>query len=129
MDEVAAISERFGILSPHLDERGRRLLAATEAAVIGRGGISLVSRAIGMVRRSIAKGLEEVKALPAEGIGTGSARIRKAGGGRKRSTETDPALLQDLESLIEPVTRGDPESPLRWTSKSVRHIADELYAM
>lgn len=127
MDEIAAISERFVMLAPHLDEKGRRLLAAAEAAIIGRGGISLVSRAVGMVRRSIAVGAAELKAKPSDDVG--SARIRKPGGGRKKSKETDPTLLQDLETLIEPGTRGDPESPLKWTLKSVRNLADELIEM
>jgi hypothetical protein len=121
MAEVEAIKRRFELLGPHLDERTRRLLAASEAVVIGRGGASLVARATGVSRRMIGDGIKELDAGPAEGV-----RIRRSGGGRKRTSDTDPTLLGDLEGLVEPVTRGDPESPLRWTCKSVRKLAEEL---
>jgi len=121
MAEVEAIKRRFELLGPHLDERTRRLLAASEAVVIGRGGASLVARATGVSRRMIGDGIKELDAGPAEGV-----RIRRPGGGRKRTSDTDPTLLGDLEGLVEPATRGDPESPLRWTCKSVRKLAEEL---
>jgi hypothetical protein len=121
MAEVEAIKRRFELLGPHLDERTRRLLAASEAVVIGRGGSSLVARATGVSRRMIGNGIKELDAGPADGV-----RIRRPGGGRKRTSDTDPTLLGDLEGLVEPVTRGDPESPLRWTCKSVRKLAEEL---
>jgi hypothetical protein len=121
------IKERFTLLSGTLDERMRRLIAAAEAKVAGYGGISLVSRATGVSRRAITIGLEELKN---PGLISGSAvhptRVRQCGGGRKKTTSQDPTLLSDLEKLIEPLTRGDPESPLRWTCKSLRKLADEL---
>ena len=107
----------------------RRLVAAAEAKAAGYGGVSLVSRATGVSRRAITVGLEELKN---PGLGSGSrritARVRKIGGGRKKATAQDVTLLSDLERLIEPLTRGDPESPLRWTCKSLRKLAGELVA-
>ena len=119
------IKKRFKTLEPFLDERLRRIYSATEAKVIGYGGISIVSRETGVSRRAIALGKEEIKHPPPKS----SQRIRKEGGGRKRTVDQDPTLKQDLESLVEPVTRGDPESPLRWTSKSVRKLSIELKKM
>ncbi len=122
MAEEEAIKRRFGLLGPHLDERTRRLLAASEAVAVGRGGASVVARATGVSRRVIGEGIKELSAAPTGG----AARIRRPGGGRKRTSDTDPTLRGDLERLVEPVTRGDPESPLRWTCKSVRKLAEEL---
>ncbi len=106
---------------PHLNERSRRMLAATEAVGIGYGGVSLVSRACGLSRVTITKGINELDAspLPAE-------RIRRAGGGRQRLVMRDPKLTEVLDVLVEPLSRGDPESPLRWTCKSTRLLAGEL---
>jgi Rhodopirellula transposase DDE domain len=122
MAEVEAIQRRFELLARHLDERTRRLLAASEAMAIGRGGASTVARATGVSRRVIGAGIKELSDGPTAGAG----RIRRPGGGRKRTIDTDPTLRGDLERLVEPVTRGDPESPLRWTCKSVRKLAEEL---
>src|SRR5215210_4817735 len=122
MAEVEAIKRRFALLAGHLDERTRRLLAASEALAIGRGGAGMVARATGVSRRAIGAGIKEL----ADGPPAGAVRIRRPGGGRKRTTDTDPTLRADLERLVEPVTRGDPESPLRWTCKSVRELAGEL---
>jgi transposase len=122
MAEVEAIKRRFELLARHLDERTRRLLAASEALAIGRGGASAVARATGVSRRVIGEGIKELTGGPPAGAG----RIRRPGGGRKRTIDTDPTLREDLERLVEPVTRGDPESPLRWTCKSVRKLAAEL---
>ncbi len=122
MAEVEAIKRRFELLARHLDERTRRLLAASEAMAIGRGGASTVARATGVSRRVIGEGVKELT----DGPTAGAVRIRRPGGGRKRTTDTDPTLRRDLERLVEPVTRGDPESPLRWTCKSVRKLAEEL---
>jgi transposase len=122
MTEEEAIRHRFDLLAPHLDERTRRLMAGAEAQTIGFGGISMVARGTGMSRQAISRGIEELK-TPAR---TGSRGIRRAGGGRKKTVDTDPTLQEDLEKLINPTERGDPESPLRWTSKSVRHLAEEL---
>ena len=119
------IKTRFEMLAPFLNERTRRLAAAAEAASIGRGGISRVARATGVSRRAIASGLAELRA-PDD---SRSDRIRRAGGGRKRAVELDSTLRSDLERLIDPVTRGDPESPLRWTCKSIRKLAEELERM
>lgn len=119
-----SIAQRFELLEPHLDERLRRLVAAAEAQVLGSRGISLVSRCTGVSRRAIRQGLEELRQTPEAQEGT--LRIRRPGGGRKKTTDKDPALRADLERLVEPTTRGDPESPLRWTCKSVRQLAREL---
>src|SRR5512144_1347847 len=119
------IKARFELVAPFLNERTRRLAAAAEAASIGRGGISRAARATGVSRRAITSGLAELQAPTAPG----SARVRRAGGGRERAVDTDPTLRSDLERLIDPVTRGDPESPLRWTCKSIRKLAEELGQM
>jgi transposase len=123
------IKQRFSLLSGSLDERMRRLVAAAEAKVAGYGGVSLVARATGVSRRAITVGLEELKhAASPPAVSAPSARVRKTGGGRKKATAQDVTLLRDLERLIEPLTRGDPESPLRWTCKSLRRLAAELVA-
>jgi transposase len=119
------VRARFEMLAPFLNERTRRLAAAAEAAAIGRGGITRVSRATGVSRRAIASGLAQLKAPDDWDEG----RIRRPGGGRKRTVEADATLRADLERLIDPVTRGDPESPLRWTCKSIRKLAEELKRM
>src|SRR5215210_4921010 len=127
MVDVEGIKRRFEQLAPHLDERTRRLLAASEAVAIGRGGASVVARATGVSRRVIGEGIKELTETPARAAGqAGTVRIRRPGGGRKRTSETDPTLREDLERLVEPATRGDPGSPLRWTCKSVRKLAEEL---
>jgi hypothetical protein len=120
-----AIRTKFVRLKGALDERGRRLTAAAEAEALGEGGISIVSRAAGMSRSTIRRGLKELKS----GERRDPGYVRRAGGGRKRRAEEDPSLLADLESLIEPGTRGDPESVLRWTIKSVRRLSGELACM
>ena len=123
MADLAGIRFRFRALAAILDERSRRLLVAAESAAIGRGGISAVSTATGVSRSVIRKGMAELKqAVSSPPLG----RVRRPGGGRKRATERDPNLQRDLEKLVEPVTPGDPESPLRWTCKSVRKLAEEL---
>ena len=107
----------------------RRLVAAAEAKVAGYGGVSLVARATGVSRRAITVGLAELKHPASQSeVSATTARVRKTGGGRKKATAQDVTLLRDLERLIEPLTRGDPESPLRWTCKSLRRLADELVA-
>jgi hypothetical protein len=108
-----------------LDERGRRQWAAAEARELGWGGVSIVARATGLSRTTITAGLRELE-LPASQRATEATRVRRPGGGRKPLAETDSGLLATLETLIEPTTRGDPESPLRWTCKSTRRLADEL---
>ncbi|MGH8675718.1 MAG: ISAzo13 family transposase [Burkholderiales bacterium] len=108
-----------------MDERGRRQWAAAEARELGWGGVTAVARATHLSRTTITAGLRELE-LPAGQRAAEGMRVRRAGGGRKTLTETDPGLLAALEVLIEPTTRGDPESPLRWTCKSTRRLADEL---
>ena len=107
---------------PLLDERTRRLMAANEARALGHGGISEVSRACGLSRKAIANGIREIEA----GTAPPPGRIRQPGAGRKKITAHDPGLMGALERLIEPETRGDPESPLRWTCKSTRTLAAQL---
>ena len=108
-----------------MDERLRRQWAAAEARGVGWGGITAAAQATGMSRTTITAGLHELT-LPEEERVVEASRIRRPGGGRKSVTETDPGLLAALEALIEPTTRGDPESPLRWTCKSTRNLAEEL---
>ena len=113
---------RFEKLAPFLDERMRRLVAASENLAIGFGGTSQVSRQTGVSRRAIIRGIKELDEAPSVQGG----RVRRPGGGRKRTVDKDASLKTDLERLVDPVTRGDPESPLRWTCKSVRKLAEEL---
>jgi transposase len=123
MDTQAAITYRYTHLAETVDERGRRMLAATEALVLGRGGITAVAQATGLSRNAITLGIREVRGeVPPPPPG----RVRRPGGGRKPVEAHDPTLRADLERLVEPSTRGDPESPLRWTGKSVRRLAGEL---
>jgi transposase len=116
------IKARYDALRPALDERARRLLLAAESQAFGPGGISAVSKTTGVSRRVIRQGLAELKQPDAMTAG----RIRREGGGRKKAVELDPSLKADLEQLLESTTRGDPEAPLRWTSKSVRNLMREL---
>lgn len=121
---VEAIQRKYESLHSVLDERARRRWLATEARELGWGGISTVSQATGVSRTTITAGLRELE--EADSIGETTERIRRPGGGRKRLVALDPDLLYALELLIEPLTRGDPESPLRWTCKSTRRLAKEL---
>ena len=118
----AVLREKYTGLATVLDERSRRLWAATEAKAYGRGGQSLLAQVTGLSRTTIQRGLHE---LAAE-VKPEAAQIRRVGGGRKPVTEQQPGLLAALASLVEPTSRGDPESPLRWSCKSVRHLADAL---
>jgi transposase len=125
MTDMATIEAKFQALSKRLDEATLRLWAATEARSLGRGGISQVAQATGMSRTTIYAGLSELEPeAPSERGGRG--RIRATGGGRKKLTDKDPNLLSDLDALVEPMTRGDPMSPLRWTCKSTYRLAEEL---
>jgi hypothetical protein len=126
MSDATLVGKRFKQLSPYLDERLRRLWAAAEADAFGFGGAVAVERSTGVSRRAISVGRRELKARPSVAGTAGSVRIRSPGGGRKKSTDKNPKLLGSLLALVEPGTRGDPEKPLRWTSKSVRHLASEL---
>src|SRR5438477_2785134 len=125
MKEEEAIKQRFERVAGELNERTRRLLAASEAMTLGWGGISAVSRATGLSRQVISAGIQELQG----GTQGEEGRVRRKGGGRKSNVSKDPKLSEDLERLVEPMTRGDPESPLRWTSKSVRKLAKELQSL
>lgn len=119
----STLQEKVALLWPHLDERARRLFAATEARQLGHGGVSMVSRACGLSRVTIMKGLEELEEPPLP-----AGRVRRPGGGRPALVVRDPDLPRRLEALVEPLTRGDPESPLRWTSQSTRTLSATLSA-
>jgi hypothetical protein len=132
MVDEDAVRKRFELLAPVLDERLRRLAASAEAEAIGRGGISLVSKATGVSRRAMRVGRQELRDLKSGGQrfpAAPSQGIRKPGGGRKKTVDKDPTLREDLNALVDPATCGDPESPLRWTCKSVRKLAMELSVM
>lgn len=125
-EELEALREKFAAVMPTLNERSLRVYASTEARALGRGGIAAVAEVSGMACSTIARGLKELRG---ELESPEPARIRRAGGGRKRLVEKDPRLPRDLESLVEPGTRGDPRWPLRWTSKSLRLLAGQLQTM
>src|SRR5512135_664888 len=117
------LAVKFAAIFPHLDERQRRLLMGAEARALGRGGIRLVARAAGVREGTVSLGVDELDS------GTGPlGRVRRPGGGRKRAADLDPGLLPALLALVEPDERGDPVSPLRWTTKSTRRLAAELAA-
>jgi transposase len=123
--ELKTLRRQYRVLRPVLTERSRRVWAASEAVALGHGGIGFVEEATGISRSTISRGIRELdtgETLP-------PARTRRPGGGRKRAVEKDDRLSTDLDTLVEPTASGDPDSPLRWTSKSVRHLATELQAM
>jgi hypothetical protein len=122
---IKSIRRKFRALRPGMDERLRRQWAAAEARELGRGGVTAVARATGMSRTTITAGKHELE-LPTKQREQEAFRVRRTGGGRRPLAETDPELLAALEALVEPVTRGDPESPLRWTCKSTALLAAEL---
>ena len=123
MTILRALQQKVALLWPHLDERARRLFAASEARQLGHGGVSTVSRACGLSRVTITKGVQELETSPLP-----AGRVRRPGGGRPALEALDPGLPATLEALVEPLTRGDPESPLRWTSKSTRALSAALTA-
>ena len=122
MNRLTVLKQKFRAAWPHLDERTRRIMAATEAVSVGYGGISVVRRACGLSRKAISKGIRELHGRGTPLVG----RIRRPGAGRKSITQSDPRLVQTLEGLIDEQTRGDPASALRWICKSTRTIAAEL---
>lgn len=132
MSNESKIGQRWKVMQSALNERQRRLLVAAEAKVLGRGGVSAVSLATGVSRSTIKAGLDELALIdeqinpPASYTFTPTPRTRRAGGGRKKLVAGDETLLSDLLALVEPTTRGDPQSPLRWTCKSLRNLAEEL---
>ena len=122
---IARIRRKFRALRPGMDERLRRQWAAAEARELGWGGVTTVASATGLSRPTIHSGLRDL-ALPSKQRAVNATRVRRPGGGRRSLTANDPELLRALEALVEPGTRGDPESPLRWTCKSTRRLAEEL---
>lgn len=142
MDQARLIEARFKALSPRLDEATLRLWAGAEARSLGRGGVSMVAKVAGISRTTVYAGLAEIQsaslpkfkgsptaAAPGSAVGIATPkRIRAPGGGRKRLVDTDTTLLADLDALVEPTTRGDPMSALRWTCKSTTRLAAELAA-
>jgi hypothetical protein len=120
--DTAAIKARFEALEPVLDERERRLFAASEARAAGHGGVVAVSRTTGIARSTIDRGLADLRS----GAVMFSARVRRQGGGGKPATETQPGLLQALNDLVQSAIRGDPEAALLWVSKSQRHLSSAL---
>jgi hypothetical protein len=125
---IAGVRDKYQALSPILHEKARRCWAACEALSLGYGGISLVATATGLSRPTIRRGISEIQAgdLAREDADRADLRIRRAGGGRHALAQDDPCLLQDLRRLVDPATRGDPMSPLLWTCKSTRNLADAL---
>jgi hypothetical protein len=123
--DVNIIKHKYELLKSVLNERSRRRFAAVEANAIGRGGIQTISQATGLNRNTIARGIKELGNKKE----MGSERIRKPGAGRKKILDINPKIKQNLENLIEPYSRGDPESPLRWTTKSLRRLSSELKEM
>ncbi len=121
----ARIRRKFRLVAVELDERRRRQWAAAEAREVGWGGVSLVARATGLSRPTIMAGLKDLQ-LPTKSRAVAATRVRSPGGGRRTLTQVDAGLLDALERLIEPATRGDPMSPLRWTCKSTARLAEEL---
>ena len=132
MEADSPIARRWELMRERLDERQRRAFAAAEAKVIGRGGVSQVVAATGMARNTVMAGMQELEGSSNEFMTdaplAAAGSTRRSGGGRKAATHKDPSLVPDLLALVDPTSRGDPESPLRWTCKSLRVLADELKA-
>src|ERR1035437_10261571 len=121
MANLLSESQKHALLNPYLNERQRRLVAAADARFLGHGGIATLARATGLSRTTLHKAVREL-----EGNEVPPERVRKAGGGRKSKAGQDPGLVNALERLVDPATRGDPMSPLRWSSKSTAKLAEEL---
>jgi transposase len=128
-DSLSNLGAKYKFLRQYLDERTLRVCAAAEALGLGHGGVSQVAKACGLSRTTVHAGIEELKRERRKKTRVDKERVRKPGGGRQRLTKSDPTLLSDLERLVDPVTRGDPESPLRWTCKSTTKLARELVSM
>src|SRR3990167_6671984 len=124
-EDIISVATKYDKICLFLDERSRRMWCAVEAESYGYGGILLVHKATGVSKPTIAKGKREFNAVM-EAYADNKNHVRESGGGRKSITEKYPTLLADLDELIEPATRGDPENPLRWSSKSTTKLANEL---
>lgn len=126
-EDTEAIRIKYGVLNVELDERSRRMWAATEAKSLGHGGVAAVSRATGLAQSTIRKGRKEIQNRSSVAKKKDTVRrVRQAGGGRKPLVHKDSNLLVSLDALVDPTSRGDPMSPLRWTCKSTRSLANEL---
>ena len=126
---ISSVRQKYHALAPFLHEKARRRWAACEALALGRGGISVVAAATALSHPTIRRGIDELRAGDDSPLGEGQPappRIRRPGGGRSSISATDRTLLRDLQRLIDPATRGDPMSPLLWTCKSTRNLADAL---
>lgn len=123
MDNETKLAEKYSIILGHLNEKQKRIILAGDALLIGRGGVSLVSRASKTSRSTIHRGIKELSASHDE---TSFERARALGGGRKKIIDQNPEIIQIVKKIIDPATRGDPESPLKWTSKSIRNITDKV---
>src|SRR5690242_4186864 len=123
---IEAVRRKFELLRPLMNERMRRHWAASEAMSLPRGGLTLVAQATGLSRTTIWAGLRELRHPEAVSDALPVERARHAGAGRPVLTATDPTLVKDLQALVEATTRGDPQSPLQWTCKSTRNLAEEL---
>ena len=125
-----SLEEKYNLLFPHLDEKTKRMVCAADAKAIGHGGVTQVKNASGLSRMTINKGKKELESnfTEEDTFGKSTKRIRREGGGRKKLTEKHESLIRDLESLVDPYTRGDPENPLKWTTKSLRKLQNELQA-
>jgi transposase len=122
MDAIKKLGKKYNLVSSHLSEKTRRIWAATEAKIFGYGGVTMLSIATGLSRSTIYLGLKDLKSKKQ----IDPDKIRKSGGGRKKITDKDKNILKDVENILEPATRGDPESVLKWTCKSTRNLAEEL---
>jgi Rhodopirellula transposase DDE domain len=130
VEAIESIQRKYESFLPYLNERTRRVWAGMEAKALGHGGVKTVSQATGLSRNTITAGMKDLQEHEGNSFGEAAPqKIRRRGGGRKHIEKTDDKLLEDLESLVEPTTRGDPESTLRWTSKSVSKLAQELQNM
>lgn len=126
--DAEKLQEKYSLLFPHLDEKSKRMVCAADAKALGHGGVTKVQNASGLSRVTINKGGEELEGNEKAGSYKTESKIRKEGGGRKKVTQNQPDISQALEALVSPSTRGDPESPLKWTTKSLRKLENELKA-
>lgn len=120
--QVRAARKRYNEMAPVLDEQSRRRFAALEAQALGRGGVSLMARITGLARRTIYRGISDIR----NNCSAEPGRLRKSGAGRKKKVSQDPTLIADLKDLVEPATRGDPMQPLLWTCRSLRNLSKGL---